>query len=264
MASRKSNKLRLASPESDRKVCFLVTPIGAPESEIRRRVDQWEELVYAPALSSEYELVRADKISSPGIITEQILEMLISADLVVIDFTGLNPNVMYEAAVRHIARLPYIHIHPRGMSIPFDIHNIRSIEYDPDDLTYPDKLRLALIEAFGAVTSAKYSVPEILKYKFDLETIFDDPKKFVDLLADKIGIGSSYIKSPGKGKIVEVLSSPFDSSIFMEVTCPKCGVVSDASSFLMSPSLGGMVHTGRYRCEVCGTEFEPKSKGIGW
>ena len=103
---------------------------------MRKRIDQWSELVYEPAFGKDYKIVRADNMSLPGIITEQIIQLIFDADLVVIDYTGLNPNVMYEAAIRHLCNKPYIQIKEIGVPSPFDIHHLRTISYDPSDLTY--------------------------------------------------------------------------------------------------------------------------------
>jgi hypothetical protein len=41
---------------------------------------------------------RADEME-PGLITHQVIERVVNADLVVVDLAGPNPNVMYELAL---------------------------------------------------------------------------------------------------------------------------------------------------------------------
>ena len=65
-----------------------------------------------------------------GLITKAIIEQIISADLVIADLTGNNPNVFYELAIRHSYRKPAIQIIKGDIEIPFDVSNMRTISYD--------------------------------------------------------------------------------------------------------------------------------------
>ena len=77
-----------------------------------------------------YSVVRADKMANSGLITKAIIEQIISADLVIADLTGNNPNVFYELAIRHSYRKPAIQIIKGDIEIPFDVSNMRTISYD--------------------------------------------------------------------------------------------------------------------------------------
>lgn len=119
--------------------CFLICPIGPAGSPIRKRADDLLELVLAPVLKSAgYTVVRADKIAKVGMITGQVLKLVIESPLVVADLTGGNPNVFYELALRHATGLPYIQLADSAASIPFDIAGIRTILIDIADLRSVD------------------------------------------------------------------------------------------------------------------------------
>ena len=96
--------------EPKRKTCFVICPIGEEGTDIRERSDEILDEVITPAVTEcGYESpVRADKISIPGIITSQIIQQIIDADLVIADLTKHNANVFYELAVRHCVQKPVI------------------------------------------------------------------------------------------------------------------------------------------------------------
>ncbi len=113
------------------KKCFIISPIGEDGSETRKNADEVLEFIIDPACKTKnYEVTRSDKISDNGMITQSIIENLLQADLAIADLTGRNPNVFYELAIRHSYNLPVIQITNDISSIPFDVHNVRTIQYD--------------------------------------------------------------------------------------------------------------------------------------
>lgn len=121
--------------DKESKICFVISPIGDDESEIRRRSNQILKHIIKPvAEECGYKAVRADEISEPGIITSQVIEHILDDDLVIADLTGKNPNVFYELAVRHCAKKPIVQIIQSGEAIPFDVTTTRAIYVDHRDL----------------------------------------------------------------------------------------------------------------------------------
>ncbi|MFA6094670.1 MAG: hypothetical protein WC757_02175 [Candidatus Paceibacterota bacterium] len=241
------------------KICFLITPIGAEGSPVRRRVDQWKEMIYNPALGDEYKIIRADDIPSPGVITEQIVQHIIDADLVIIDYTDLNPNVMYEAAIRHLAQKPCIQIHESKTSLPFDIHNLRSIPYDRDNLQYPGRLIEAIKNCLIEFAKPSYKQPQIVKERFDFNKIISDPNEFVKILKQQIVFAKNSTNPQEKEDSIVTIKAPYDEIGYInrkKIVCPKCGTTKYEDRFSMNA--GGYISWGQvhYKCNNCGTEFE--------
>jgi hypothetical protein len=118
---------------SDEKECFFIAPIGEEGSEHRERSNKLMEYIVEEAVSDYgYSVIRADQMDEPGSITNQIIEKAVNSELVVADLTGHNPNVFYELAVRHATGEPYIQLINSSESIPFDISDLRTIEYTLD------------------------------------------------------------------------------------------------------------------------------------
>jgi len=123
-----------AVPDTKR-TCFVVSPIGDEGSEIRKRSDQVKKYLIDPAVTPlGYATTRADLTDESGLITTHIVTQLLSADLIIADLTGHNPNVFYELAIRHAFGKPFIQIISKSERIPFDVAGQLSIFFDHKDL----------------------------------------------------------------------------------------------------------------------------------
>jgi nucleoside 2-deoxyribosyltransferase len=132
-----------ANAKPARKICFVIAPLGEDGSEERRRSDQVLQKIINPATKKcgyeQDDVVRADQIPNPGIITSQVIQHIVEADLVIADLTGHNPNVFYELAIRHATQKPVVILIQRGQAIPFDVSQNRAIKYDPSDWDSPER-----------------------------------------------------------------------------------------------------------------------------
>jgi hypothetical protein len=126
--------------------CFFIAPIGADGSPERERSDGvLEFIVGAAAQELSLTAVRADQLADPGQITLQVIDHILGARAAVADLTGLNPNVFYELAVRHTARLPVALIVEKGSTLPFDIAQMRTIFFDSTNLRSADQCRREIV-----------------------------------------------------------------------------------------------------------------------
>lgn len=112
-----------------KKSCFVITPIGENDTEIRRHIDRVIDKAINPALGDKFTITPAHRIDESGSITNQVIDAIYSSDLVIANLTYLNPNVMYELAFRHTIGKPYIQIAEVGTVIPFDINPERTVFY---------------------------------------------------------------------------------------------------------------------------------------
>jgi hypothetical protein len=146
--------------EDHTRLCFVVGPIGTEDSTDRVHADWLLEMIIQPVMAgfTEFETKRADQITTPGMIDAQVINALLTADLVIADMSTRNPNAFYEIGIRHMAQKPIIHMQLTDENIPFDVSLYRAIKYSrirPRDLrTAQESLRAQVT----AVTAANYQV----------------------------------------------------------------------------------------------------------
>jgi hypothetical protein len=117
--------------------CFYITPIGEEGTEERKHADLILGQIVEPAMEAlglDLAVVRADRMTQPGMISQQILQHVLSARLVVADLSFHNPNVFYELAIRHATGLPTALISRTAERVPFDIADLRVLRLDMTDL----------------------------------------------------------------------------------------------------------------------------------
>ena len=128
--------------DAHEKTCFVIAPIGEPESDTRKRSDQvMRHIIRTIVEPLGYKAIRADEIDKPGIITTQVLNHVVEADLVIADLTERNPNVFYELAIRHAISRPFVQIIKKGEALPFDVAGTRTVFVDLQDLDSVDDAR---------------------------------------------------------------------------------------------------------------------------
>lgn len=179
--------------EAVRPLCFVIGPIGKPESDVRKHADHLLYGVIKPILEAEefgYNVKRADEDADPGMITDRVISDILSAELVVADLTDLNANVFYELGIRHLAMKPTIHIKGQdNFTIPFDVAPHRTIPVDVTDWHSLEEARQRLAAFARAIKAPGYQVTNPVTQanaSFRLRTSEDPIERTVADLQDRI------------------------------------------------------------------------------
>jgi hypothetical protein len=76
--------------------------------------------------------LRADDIWQETAIVQDVFSLLVRSRIVVVDFSGRNPNVMYETGIAHTLGRPVIPISQSLDDVPFDLRHHRVLKYLPN------------------------------------------------------------------------------------------------------------------------------------
>lgn len=119
-----------ASPllTSSSSLCFVLMPFISEFDWIYR------ELIKPVVEKFGLIVLRADEISAPGVITEQIRTSIQQARLCIADVSGQNANVFYEVGLAQTLGKPTLLLTKDINDIPFDLKSNRFIVYDPNSL----------------------------------------------------------------------------------------------------------------------------------
>ena len=74
--------------------------------------------------------LRADEIYGPGVIVQDIVDQVISAQLVIADISVVNANVYFEVGYALATRKPIILLAKKDTSLPFDVSGFRVLFYE--------------------------------------------------------------------------------------------------------------------------------------
>jgi len=190
------------------KTCFIISPIGSKDEGTWSRWDKVRRhLIEEVAAKKGYEVIRADDISKPGIITSQIIEYLLSSELVIADLSTKNANVFYELAIRDAARLPVVLIGDTTLEIPFDVRPQRMIKYslDPDELA---EARTKLGEYIDSVEDETFKVDSpvtnaILKPSDEISA---SSEEYLKLILDKLSNIGMDVREEKIKRVIELPS----------------------------------------------------------
>jgi hypothetical protein len=126
---------------------FVIMPFGT----------EWSASVYdlikraAESLRPEFDVLayRADEISRPGKITDQIIQAIRESNAIIADITGNNANVMWELGYAQALEKPAVILNQSVHEAPFDLRDWRQLVYgrtptDTDARKLAEHIREAL------------------------------------------------------------------------------------------------------------------------
>jgi hypothetical protein len=113
--------------ESSDRTCFVIMPFGEP-------FDTFYRSIFRPVIEKiGLRAIRADEISTAGVIINQIWEGINKAEICLADITGNSSNVMFELGLAHAIGKPVVQIAQTEKDIPFDLRPLRHITYRTED-----------------------------------------------------------------------------------------------------------------------------------
>lgn len=142
------------------KTCFVVSPIGDVATETRINADKvFRHIINPVCQSCGFDAIRGDQINESDSITQTIIDKLLSAELVIADISGHNPNVFFEMGYRKCTNKPIIHLKRKGETIPFDVNTIRTFEYDLADLDSVEEIKNRLLQTINTFSFESSDAP---------------------------------------------------------------------------------------------------------
>jgi len=145
---------------------FLISQLGDEGSPIRRRADEVHDGIVLPVANANgLRLERSDKVKTPGIVTNQIVRLIVDATIVVADVTGRNPNVFYELGIAHSFAKPVIILVDQVPALPFDTQGERVIQIGDNGQT------ISVTEALAAHALLSDYVAGVLAPSFKVENV---------------------------------------------------------------------------------------------
>lgn len=149
------------SGKKEKKVCFVIGPIGAADSNTRVNADFLLDGIIKEVLEKQpfnYIVKRADKDVSPGSINTSVINDIIHADLAIADLSERNPNAFYELGIRHAFHKPVIHMVREGEVLPFDNLDQRCIYFSTESWAGILRARENLFQVVQHVISDSYII----------------------------------------------------------------------------------------------------------
>jgi len=82
--------------------------------------------------------LRADNIWDNSTFMQDIFDLIFCAKIIIVDYTGRNPNVLYETGIAHTLGKTVIPITQSLDDIPSDLGHHRALKYLPNEQGYKD------------------------------------------------------------------------------------------------------------------------------
>ncbi|PTQ91498.1 hypothetical protein C8R30_1314 [Nitrosomonas nitrosa] len=125
----------------DKISCFIVMPFSLEWSNDVHRI------LSGVCKSLDVLPMRGDDVFKPSDILVDIWQSINTADFVIADISGRNPNVLYELGIAHTLAKPVLIISKNADDIPIDLSTRRVIIYGQNGLHWHEELETKVTQA---------------------------------------------------------------------------------------------------------------------
>lgn len=105
--------------------CFIVMPFGVQDLE-----DLYNEFILPVLDGCKLDCARGDDIFGSNVVMDDVKAAIETADLVIADLSGQNPNVFYEVGIAHTLGKPVLLLSQSIEDVPFDLRHRRVLPYE--------------------------------------------------------------------------------------------------------------------------------------
>jgi len=135
----------ISAKPSERKITFAPNVFQVPENTsiendlvavmmpFKAEFHSVHEGIRRACSAASYRCLRVDDIWEESTVIQDIFNLIFRAHVVVVDFTGKNPNVMYETGIAHTLGKHVIPISQSLDDVPFDMAHHRILTYLPNN-----------------------------------------------------------------------------------------------------------------------------------
>jgi len=133
----------ISAKPSERRITFAPYVFQVPDAHVEvdlvavmmpftKEFDPVYESIKRATTECDLRCLRADDIWEDATIVQDIFNLIFRAQVVVVDFTAKNPNVMYETGIAHTLGKHVIPISQSLEDVPFDMRHHRVLKYLPN------------------------------------------------------------------------------------------------------------------------------------
>jgi hypothetical protein len=133
----------VSAKPSERKITFAPNVFQVPDAYVEldlvavmmpfsREFDPVYAAIGGACQAAALRWLRADNIWDEPTIIQDIFNLIFRAQVVVVDFSGKNPNVMYETGIAHTLGKHVVPITQSLDDVPFDMRHHRVLKYLPN------------------------------------------------------------------------------------------------------------------------------------
>lgn len=135
----------ISAKPSERKITFAPHVFKVPENTsiendlvavmmpFKAEFNSVHEGIRRACSAAGYRCLRVDDIWEESTVIQDIFNLIFRAHVVVVDFTGKNPNVMYETGIAHTLGKHVLPISQSLDDVPFDMAHHRILTYLPNN-----------------------------------------------------------------------------------------------------------------------------------